>query len=100
MKKQHDGRCADRLINLCVCCVAGVFLHILADTLGSVGVIISSALIHQYGWMISDPICSIIIASLIGMRSDFVSARDDTAVPLSVTCSNRGAHRRDFSQIY
>lgn len=48
--------------------ILGVFLHILADTLGSVGVIISSALIHQYGWMISDPICSIIIATLIGMR--------------------------------
>ena len=48
--------------------LTGVFLHILADTLGSVGVIISSALIHQYGWMISDPICSIIIATLIGMR--------------------------------
>lgn len=28
---------------------AGIFLHILADTLGSVGVIISSALIHQFG---------------------------------------------------
>ena len=27
----------------------GIFLHILADTLGSVGVIISSALIHQFG---------------------------------------------------
>lgn len=28
---------------------AGIFLHILADTLGSVGVIISSALIYQFG---------------------------------------------------
>ncbi|WAR24415.1 ZNT7-like protein [Mya arenaria] len=34
----------------------GVFLHILADTLGSVGVIISSALIHQFGWMVADPV--------------------------------------------
>ncbi|XP_074640570.1 zinc transporter 7-like [Tubulanus polymorphus] len=45
----------------------GVFLHILADTLGSVGVIISSALIHHFGWMIADPICSIFIAILIGI---------------------------------
>ncbi|XP_059156162.1 zinc transporter 7-like isoform X2 [Physella acuta] len=45
----------------------GVFLHILADTLGSVGVIISSALIHQFGWMIADPVCSMFIAVLIGM---------------------------------
>ena len=28
---------------------AGVFLHVLADTLGSVGVIISAILIHQFG---------------------------------------------------
>ena len=27
----------------------GVFLHVLADTLGSVGVIISSVLIEQFG---------------------------------------------------
>jgi zinc transporter 5/7 len=30
-----------------------------------VGVIISSLLIHQYGWMIADPICSIFISVLI-----------------------------------
>ncbi|XP_046554056.1 zinc transporter 7-like [Haliotis rubra] len=45
----------------------GVFLHILADTLGSVGVIISSGLIHFFGWMIADPICSMFIAILIGI---------------------------------
>ncbi|OWF54437.1 zinc transporter 7-like [Mizuhopecten yessoensis] len=43
----------------------GVFLHILADTLGSVGVIISSGLIHYFGWMQADPICSLFIAILI-----------------------------------
>lgn len=43
----------------------GVFLHILADTLGSVGVIISAVLMHLFGWMIADPICSIFIALLI-----------------------------------
>lgn len=48
--------------------LAGVFLHILADTLGSVGVIISSGLIHYFGWMIADPICSMFIATLIGVR--------------------------------
>ncbi|CAD5111705.1 DgyrCDS996 [Dimorphilus gyrociliatus] len=44
-----------------------VFIHILADTLGSVGVIISSLLIRYFGWMIADPICSMIIALLIGV---------------------------------
>ena len=43
----------------------GVFLHILADTLGSVGVIVSSLLMQYFGWMIADPICSIFIAILI-----------------------------------
>lgn len=43
----------------------GVFLHILADTLGSLGVIISSILMQSFGWMIADPICSMFIAILI-----------------------------------
>lgn len=45
----------------------GVFLHILADTLGSVGVIVSSLLMSQFGWMIADPICSMFIATMIGL---------------------------------
>eukprot|EP00095_Tigriopus_kingsejongensis_P002773 maker-scaffold1101_size62595-snap-gene-0.6 protein:Tk02773 transcript:maker-scaffold1101_size62595-snap-gene-0.6-mRNA-1 annotation:"cation efflux protein zinc transporter" len=45
----------------------GVFLHILADTLGSVGVIISAILMYMFDWMIADPICSIFIALLIGL---------------------------------
>lgn len=45
----------------------GVFLHILADTLGSVGVIISAVLMHLFGWMIADPISSLFIAILIGL---------------------------------
>jgi len=43
----------------------GVFLHVVADTLGSVGVIISSFFIQQYNWYIADPICSIFIAIMI-----------------------------------
>jgi len=43
----------------------GVFLHILADTLGSAGVIVSAILMWAFGWFIADPICSIFIAVLI-----------------------------------
>ncbi|XP_018424818.1 PREDICTED: zinc transporter 5 [Nanorana parkeri] len=43
----------------------GVFLHVLADTLGSVGVIVSTILIRQFGWLIADPLCSLFIAILI-----------------------------------
>lgn len=45
----------------------GVFLHILADTLGSVGVIVSAILMQTFGWMIADPICSMFIAILIAL---------------------------------
>lgn len=43
----------------------GVFLHVLADTMGSIGVIISSLLIQQFGWLVADPICSLFISILI-----------------------------------
>ena len=42
----------------------GAFLHILADTMGSVGVIISTCLIEWFGWQRADPIASIFIAAL------------------------------------
>ncbi|XP_061635473.1 zinc transporter 7 isoform X1 [Phyllopteryx taeniolatus] len=45
----------------------GVLLHIMADTLGSVGVIISALLMQNYNLMIADPICSMLIAILIGV---------------------------------
>jgi cation diffusion facilitator family transporter len=43
----------------------GVFLHVLADTMGSVGVIISTLLIEWYGWTGFDPMASILIAIMI-----------------------------------
>ncbi|OAD72989.1 hypothetical protein PHYBLDRAFT_5506, partial [Phycomyces blakesleeanus NRRL 1555(-)] len=43
----------------------GVFLHIMADTLGSVGVIVSTLLIQWFGWTGFDPIASMFIAVLI-----------------------------------
>lgn len=58
MKKQPD-------IIFISSSLLGVFLHVLADTLGSVGVIISTVLIRQFGWLIADPICSLFIATLI-----------------------------------
>jgi cation diffusion facilitator family transporter len=43
----------------------GVYLHVLADTLGSIGVIVSSLLIQYKGWYIADPLSSVLIALLI-----------------------------------
>jgi cation diffusion facilitator family transporter len=44
---------------------SGVFLHVLADTLGSVFVIISTLLIQNFGWQWVDPLCSLILSMLI-----------------------------------
>lgn len=55
------------MFNLITQCIlfSGVFLHVLADTLGSVGVIVSTIFIQQFGWLIADPLCSLFIATLI-----------------------------------
>jgi len=45
--------------------MAGIYLHILADTMGSVAVIISTLLTSYTGWSGWDPIASCIIAILI-----------------------------------
>ena len=45
--------------------VEGAFQHVIADMLGSVGVIISAILIIAFEWYIADPILSVVIALLI-----------------------------------
>jgi len=57
----------------------GVLLHILADTLGSVGVIVSALLMSQFGWLIADPICSLFIGLLVAL-SVLPLLRDSTAI--------------------
>ena len=49
--------------------VKGAFQHVVADLLGSIGVIVSGILILAFGWTIADPIISIIIAALILLGS-------------------------------
>jgi cobalt-zinc-cadmium efflux system protein len=43
----------------------GAFLHVVSDTLGSVGVIIGAVIIHFTGALVTDPIISIVIACAI-----------------------------------
>ncbi|XP_078430882.1 zinc transporter-like protein [Wolffia australiana] len=43
----------------------GIFLHVLADTMGSVGVVISTLLVKYKGWLAADPACSILISAMI-----------------------------------
>ena len=42
-----------------------MFLHVLADTLGSVFVIISSVIVSWTGWTRADPLCSLVLSGLI-----------------------------------
>uniref|UniRef100_A0AAQ5ZIH7 Zinc transporter n=1 Tax=Amphiprion ocellaris TaxID=80972 RepID=A0AAQ5ZIH7_AMPOC len=57
----HHKHNSDQQSDVCV------LLHIIADTLGSIGVIISALLMQKYELMIADPICSMLIALLIGV---------------------------------
>jgi len=45
--------------------IYAIYIHILADTLGSVAVLISAFLIKYYHLHISDPICSLFISAMI-----------------------------------
>jgi cobalt-zinc-cadmium efflux system protein len=45
--------------------VRGAYLHILGDLLGSIGAIAAGLLILTKGWMIADPIISVVISLLI-----------------------------------
>ena len=49
--------------------MVGIYLHVLADTMGSAAVMVSTALIHFVGWSGWDPLASCIIAILIFMSS-------------------------------
>ena len=69
----HHGHGEEKNSNM-----QGVYLHVLADTLGSIGVIFSTILIALFGWHIADPLCSIFIAVMI-----FISV-----IPLLVNTAN------------
>ena len=45
--------------------VEGAFQHVMADLLGSVGVVVSGVLVWVFDWQLADPIVSVVIAVLI-----------------------------------
>ncbi len=47
----------------------GILLHIMADTLGSVGVVVSTLLTNRFGWNGFDPLASLFIGILIAMSA-------------------------------
>ena len=64
--------------------VKSVWLHVLGDTLSSVGVIISGVIIYFTGWAYADPIASVLIGGIIiwgGIRL----VRDTISIFLNLT---------------
>ncbi|MCQ2817983.1 MAG: cation diffusion facilitator family transporter, partial [archaeon] len=57
-----------------------IYIHILADTLGSVAVLISSFLIRYFNFFIADPICSLSISFMILYTSTPVLKRATLAL--------------------
>jgi cobalt-zinc-cadmium efflux system protein len=53
---------ADRLGSLNL---RGVWLHVVADTLGSVQAILAGLVIWRFGWLWADPLASVLIALLV-----------------------------------
>lgn len=49
--------------------IRGAYLHVLGDTLGSVGAILAGVIMTTTGWMYADPLFSIIIGSIIIISS-------------------------------
>lgn len=45
--------------------VQGAFLHVIADLIGSVGVVVSGVIIVMTGWVLADPILSVLLGLLI-----------------------------------
>jgi cobalt-zinc-cadmium efflux system protein len=71
----------------------GAFLHMVADALGSIGVIIGGAIIWLFGWPLIDPIISIFIVLLI-LYSSWGLLKTTTNVLLEATPANL-----DFEEI-
>jgi cobalt-zinc-cadmium efflux system protein len=45
--------------------LASAWLHVLGDTLASLGVIVSGVVIHYTGWLYADPVASVLIGGII-----------------------------------
>lgn len=73
--------------------IRGAVLHVLGDLLGSVAAILAAVIILLTGWVIADPILSILVAILI-LRSAWSLIRDSAHVLLQG--APRGLDKRDI----
>jgi cobalt-zinc-cadmium efflux system protein len=61
--------------------VEAAFRHVLADLLGSLGVVVAAVVILATGWLEADPIASVLIALLV-LASSWSILRDSTSILL------------------
>ena len=61
--------------------VEAAFRHVLADLLGSLGVVIAAVVILATGWLEADPIASVLIGLLV-LASSWTILRDSTSILL------------------
>src|SRR5690606_21286243 len=64
--------------------VRGAWLHVLADTVGSVQAIVDGGLIWAFGWHLADPVASVLIACLVTWSS-WALLRDSVNVLMEAT---------------
>jgi cobalt-zinc-cadmium efflux system protein len=64
--------------------VQGALRHVLADALGSVGVIVSGAIVLLTGWSYADPLVALGIAGLV-LASSWTILRDSVGILLEST---------------
>ncbi len=70
--------------------VEAAFRHVLADVLGSIGVIAAAIVIVTTGWERADPIVSVVIGVLV-LASSWTILRDATRILLEATPANLDA---------
>lgn len=65
----------------------GAFLHVMGDALGSVGAILAGVLIWKWGWMLADPLISVVMCLLI-IYSSWQLVRESVNILLEGTPSH------------
>jgi cobalt-zinc-cadmium efflux system protein len=78
----------------------GAYLHVLGDLLGSVGTVAAALIIRQTGWLMVDPIASVVVTMLV-VRSAWRLVRESVDVLLEATPSHisLGSVRKRLQQV-
>jgi cobalt-zinc-cadmium efflux system protein len=62
----------------------GAYLHVLGDLLGSVGTVVAAILVRVTGWLVADPVASLVVTLLV-VRSAWQLVRESVDVLLEAT---------------